>query len=187
MGEWIVNFFTAAPWYIVLIVFVAKIIEVTLTTVRIIIVNRGFKLPGAIVSFVEVLIWVFVASRVVSNIAEAPLLGIAYALGYGVGVYVGSIVEKKLAFGKVLLHVIIPVESVVEVSNYIRGEGVGLTTIDAKGYNSDKSVLMMYANRKNIEIFKKGILQIEPRALIGESDVVTIDGGTVPKRTKFVK
>lgn len=187
MGEWIVNFFTAAPWYIVLIVFVAKVIEVTLTTIRIIIVNRGFKLPGAVVSFVEVLIWVFVASRVVSNISEAPLLGITYAFGYGVGVYVGSIVEKKLAFGKVLLHVIIPLESEEVVSSYIRNQEIGLTTIDAKGYNSDKLVLMMYANRKNIEIFKNGILELEPHALIGESDVVTIDGGTVPKKSKFVK
>ena len=56
-----------------------------------------------------------------------------------------------------------------------------------RGYNSDKLVLMMYANRKNIEIFKNGILELEPHALIGESDVVTIDGGTVPKRTKLVK
>ncbi len=187
MIEFLKTFFTAAPWYVILIVFVAKVVEVTLTTIRIIIVNRGFTLPGALVSFVEVLIWVFVASRVVSNISEAPLLGIAYAFGYGVGVYVGSKVEKKLAFGKVLLHVIIPLESEEKVSNYIRSHEIGLTTIDAKGYNSDKLVLMMYANRKNIEVFKRGILELEPYALIGESDVVTIDGGTVPKKSKIVK
>ena len=184
MGDLIVKFFTAAPWYVVLIVFVAKVIEVTLTTIRIIIVNRGFKLPGAVVSFVEVLIWVFVASRVVSNIAEAPLLGITYAFGYGVGVYVGSMLEKKLAFGKVLIHVIVPRESGEVVSTYIRDQEIGLTTIDAKGYNSEKSVLMLYANRKNINLIKDGILEIEPRALIGESDVVTIDGGTVPRIVK---
>ncbi|MGI6782360.1 MAG: DUF2179 domain-containing protein [Acholeplasmataceae bacterium] len=187
MADFIVEFFTASPWYIVLLVFTAKVVEVTLTTVRIIIVNRGFKLPGAVVSFIEVLIWVFVASRVVNNVAEAPLLGITYAFGYAVGVYVGSIVEKKLAFGKVLLHVIIPVESEEKVSHYIRSHKIGLTSIGAKGISSDKSVLMMYANRKNIEVLKEGILELEPHALIGESDVVTIDGGTVPKKSRIVK
>ncbi|MGI6787161.1 MAG: DUF2179 domain-containing protein [Acholeplasmataceae bacterium] len=187
MLDVIVNFFTAAKWYVILFVFAAKVIEVTLTTIRIIIVNRGFKMPGAIVSFIEVLIWVFVASEVVKEVNTAPILGITYALGYAVGVYVGSIVERKLAFGKVLLHVIIPLESEEIVSNYIRGQKIGLTTIDAKGYNSDKLVLMMYANRKNIDLIKEEIMRLEPHALIGESDVVTIDGGTVPKKSRIIK
>ena len=44
MIDFVINFFTASPWYIILFVFFAKVVEVTLTTVRIIIVNRGFKL-----------------------------------------------------------------------------------------------------------------------------------------------
>ena len=48
----------------------------------------------------KLLIWVFVASQVVNDVKTAPLLGIVYALGYGVGVIAGSIVEKKMAFGK---------------------------------------------------------------------------------------
>lgn len=187
MGDFLTNFFTASPWYVILFVFVAKVIEVTLTTVRIIIVNRGFKLPGAIVSFIEVLIWVFVASQVVNDVSSAPLLGITYALGYAVGVYVGTIVEKKLAFGKVMLNVIIPLESEEIVSDYIRDQRIGLTTIEAKGLNSDKLVLMLYTNRKNIDSLKNAIVELEPKSLIGENDVVTISGGTVPKRVKIVK
>lgn len=187
MWDAIGNFFTASPWYIILFVFAAKVVEVTLTTIRFIIVNRGFKLPGAILSFIEVLIWVFVASQVVKDVATAPLLGITYALGYAVGVYVGTLFEKKLAFGKVLLHVIIPLESEEKVSEYIRAQQIGLTTIDAKGYNSDKLVLMLYTNRKNIDLLKREILELEPHALIAENDVVTISGGTVPKKARIVK
>lgn len=183
----IVNFFTAAPWYIILFVFVMKVIEVTLTTIRIIIVQRGFKMPGAIVSFIEVLIWVFVASQVVNDVKAAPLLGITYALGYAVGVYAGALLEKKLAFGKVLLNVIIPLESEERVSAYIREQKIGLTTLEAKGLNSEKLVLMLYTNRKNVDLLKAEIVKLEPTALIGENDVVTISGGTVPSRVKLVK
>lgn len=185
--EWLVNFFTASPWYIILLVFVAKVVEVTLTTLRIIIVQRGFKLPGAVISFIEVLIWVFVASQVVKDVSSAPLLGITYALGYAVGVYVGSFLEQKLAFGKVMLNVIIPLESEEKVSTYIRDQHIGLTTIEAKGANSDKLVLMLYTNRKNVDSLKQEIINLEPQALIAENDVVTIQGGTVPSRTRLVK
>ncbi len=187
MGEILINFFTASPWYILLFVFVAKVVEVTLTTVRIIIVNRGFKLSGAIVSFIEVLIWVFVASQVVKDVSTAPLLGVIYALGYAVGVFVGTAIEKKLAFGKVMLNLIIPLESEPQVSKYIRDLKIGLTTIDAKGLNSKRVFLILYTNRKNIELLKKAVLCIEPKALIAENDVVTMSGGTVPKRVKLIK
>lgn len=187
MVDFIINFFTAAPWYVLIFVFLAKVVEVTLTTVRIIIVNRGFKLPGAVVSFIEVLIWVFVASQVVNDVSKAPLLGIIYALGYAVGVFVGTTIEKKLAFGKVLLNVIIPIEKEAVLSKYIRDQKIGLTSIDARGLNSKKVVLMLYTNRKNIDNLKDEILNFEPHALIAENDVVTISGGTVPKRVKIVK
>lgn len=185
--NWLVEFLTAAPWYMVVFIFLAKILEVTISTIRIIIVNRGFKIPGAIFSFFEVLIWVFVASSVVNDIKAAPLLGIVYAAGFGVGVYVGSTIENLLAFGKVMLNIIVPSDNLNELSTMIRDRKIGLTIIDAKGLSSDKHVLMLYTNRQNIEELKKAILYIEPKALIGENDVVKLSGGTMPKRQRIVK
>lgn len=162
------DFFTAAPWYVLLFVFAAKALEVTLTTIRIILVNRGFKLPGAVLSFIEVLIWVFVASQVINDVNSAPLLGVVYALGYAVGVYIGTTVEKKLAFGKVMLNIIIPYDNAEKLMKCIRDKKIGLTTVNARGLESDKLVLLLYANRKNIDKLKLAILEVEPRALIAE-------------------
>lgn len=187
MIDWLVTFFTAADWKVVLFVFFMKMFEVTLSTVRLIIVNRGFKLPGAVVSFFEVLIWVFVASQVVKDVHTAPLLGVIYALGFSVGVFIGTTIEKKIAFGRVMLNIIIPLDNSEMVCKYIRDQHIGLTTVDAKGLNSDKLVLMAYTNRKNIEELKSGILAIEPSAFIAENDVVTLSGGTIPKRIRVVK
>lgn len=181
------DFFTAAPWYVLLFVFAAKALEVTLTTIRIILVNRGFKLPGAVLSFIEVLIWVFVASQVINDVNSAPLLGVVYALGYAVGVYIGTTVEKKLAFGKVMLNIIIPYDNAEKLMKCIRDKKIGLTTVNARGLESDKLVLLLYANRKNIDKLKLAILEVEPRALIAENDVVTLSGGTVPKREHIIK
>lgn len=187
MIDFILDFLLAAPWYTVLFVFVAKVVEVTLSTVRIIIVNRGFKLQGALVSFIEVLIWVFVASQVVNDVKTAPLLGIVYALGYGVGVIAGSVVEKKMAFGKVMLNIIIPIKSSEVIAKYIRDKSIGLTTIQGKGLKTEVQVLMIFTHRKNILELKQGILAIEPHALIAENDVVTLSGGTLPHKHKIVK
>lgn len=187
MLDLLIKFFTASPWYVILFVFLAKVTEVTLTTIRIIMVSRGFKRIGSLVSFFELLIWVFVASQVVKDVHAAPILGVTYALGYAVGVLTGGTVEKKLAFGKVMLHVIIPLENKKVLCNFIREQKIGLTTVDAHGLYSDKEVLMLYANRKNINDLKQAILKIEPKALIAENDVTSISGGTVPKKVKIIK
>lgn len=187
MADFIINFFTSAPWYTVLFIFVAKVLEVTLSTIRIIIVNRGFKIQGAAVSFIELLIWVFVASQVVNDVHTAPLLGVVYALGYAVGVITGSIVEKKMAFGKVMLNIIIPLENSDEVCRYIRDQKIGLTTVKAQGLEDERVLLLLFTNRKHIYELKKGITNIQPKALVAENDVVTLSGGTVPKKHRIIK
>ena len=187
MIEFLVDFLTAASWQTVVFVFVAKVFEVTLSTLRLIIVNRGFKLEGAIVSFIEVLIWVFVATEVVNDVRTAPLLGIIYALGFSVGVYVGSMVEKKMAFGMVMLNIIVPIENAVALEKYIRDKKIGLTTFEAHGLKSNKVVMMLYTNRKNLNELKAGITEIEPHALVAENDVVKLTGGSVPKKHRLIK
>lgn len=177
--QWLNDFFTATPWWELLIIFGCKMLEVAIMTIRIIIVNRGFKFVGSLLAFVEVILWIFVASQVIVNISAEPLKGIVYSIAFAVGIYVGSILEKKLAFGKIMIQVILPSEQAPEIVNEIRNKKIGVTTIDAKGVAGNKTIAMIYVNRKSSEDLKKDILEKAPSALIAENDIVDISGGTM--------
>ncbi len=80
-------------------IFFAKIIEVALMTVRTVLITRGEKLYGSIIGFIEVTIWLYVTSSVLSGIKDDPIRMVVYALGFTCGNYVGCVIEEKLAIG----------------------------------------------------------------------------------------
>lgn len=177
MWDAIVKFFTAATIFEILIIYFARVVEVTLGTLRIILVNKGYRKIGVILSFIEILIWVFVASRVITGITEAPLKGIVYALGFASGVFMGSVVESKLAFGQVLIQTITSTEMGIVIANALRTQGYGVTTLEAKGKDQAKSVLMIYANRKKKDLIISKIKAIDEKVMIVVNDITNVEGG----------
>lgn len=174
--------FSGMVWWILPVIFVAKVVEVTLTTLRLILVNRGFRSLGTAIALVEIIIWVTVASQVLQDINA--LKGLVYALGFALGVYVGSLVEEKLAFGKVLLQVICSEEESEAVIEMIHEERIGLTVLDGKGYESKKKVLLIYVERSQTTELLNSIKETDPGAVIGVSDINNLTGGYLPKRRR---
>lgn len=80
-------------------IFVFKIIEDALGTLRIIVVSNGKKKLGAFLQFLNALVWVLVTGTVITNINKDPLKIVFFALGSLVGSYVGSLLEEKIAMG----------------------------------------------------------------------------------------
>jgi len=169
------------------LIFLSRIVEVSIGTLRIILVNKGYRKPGAILSFFEVTLWLFVASRVITGIYESPLKGVVYSLGFAAGVYVGSKLESRLAFGKVLIQSIVPYETGIVIANSLRSQGFGVTSIKAQGKDTDKTVLMIYSNRKGKEVIINKILEIENRAMIISNDVSSLQGGYISNWRRFIK
>ena len=79
-----------------IIIILSRMVDVTLGTVRIILVSRGSRFVAPILGFFEVLIWIVVISQIMQNLNN-PLCYIAYALGFALGTYFGIMVEEKLA------------------------------------------------------------------------------------------
>lgn len=178
------------PWspYIVLpLILIAKVVEVTLTTLRIILLNKGFRIQATIISFFEIMIWVFVASTVLNGIAEDPVRGLIYGLGFALGVYVGSIIEEKLAFGRVLLQVIVDEELEENVVSALRESKYAVTVMEGKGKDSKKAVLFMFLNRKKKEVAIDIILNHCPKAVVVANDVSTLKGGFFNKFSSIKK
>lgn len=187
MWQSIANFFTSVSLSEILLIFFAKIIEVSIGTLRIIFIGKGYRKQGTILAVIEILLWVFIASKVIVGITQAPLKGIIYSIGFAAGVYVGSILEAKLAVGKVYIQAIIMREEASKVVNAVREAGYGATVLSAQGKFKSRKVLMVFTNRKEKDQVIGIINQMDDDALVVVNDVSLVQGGYVGNWHKLVK
>ncbi|MDT8336225.1 MAG: DUF5698 domain-containing protein [Candidatus Izemoplasmatales bacterium] len=181
------DFLTSVPLWEVLLILVAKVFEVSISTLRIIFIGKGLRKPGTFLALVEILLWVFIASRVITGISEAPMKGIYYSIGFALGVYLGSILENCLAVGKILIQAVIMKDEANTVINALRDNGHGVTSIDAHGKYKEREVLMIFANRKNKNTILKLICDNDDDALVVAHEVSYLRGGFVSPWRKLAK
>jgi uncharacterized protein YebE (UPF0316 family) len=189
MLDKIIEFLTAEQWYILILILCAKTIEVAIGTLRVILITKGYRTIGTIFSFVEIMLWVFIASSVLHDITDKPIKGVIYGIGFSMGIFLGSYVETLLAFGKVFVQIIVPTETLEQdhLIEILRENGYGATTISAKGKDNDKQIIMIIANRKKKEILYQLIEQACPSAVIVANDVSTIKGGYIKAWRRIAK
>ena len=87
------------------LIFIARVCDVTIGTLRIISVSRGYKFLAPVFGFFEVLIWIVVIGKVMQNLGNV-FCYIGYAGGFATGNLVGIIIEERLAMGILLIRII---------------------------------------------------------------------------------
>ena len=183
--EYIYNFFLGTEWYVYAAIFFAKILEIAFSTVRIILVNKGYRTTAFFAGTIEIFIWLFVASSVLTGLHDDPFKAVPYGLGFAFGLVAGSRIEQWLAFGYVVVQVICDVETSPAITSCIRAKKIGVTEIEAKGFKGDKKFLTMFVNRKNSDTLAEELRCIDEKAMFIINDVGIIKGGTFPKRRFF--
>lgn len=163
--------------YDLLLIFIAKTIEVSLGTLRTVFITKGEKKLGSIIGFLEVGMWVIVVSNVITSLHEEPLKGLVYALGFGFGCFVGSIIEEYLAIGNEMLTIIIESDHADYVINILRNMSIGVTTVDAYGKDSQKEILYAVVPRKKKKEVKEALSCIDDQVIIFSADIKKINGG----------
>lgn len=158
-------------------ILVVKMIEVSMATVRIVLITKGERFKGAIIGFFEVLIWVILVSFVLDDITSDPIKVIIYALGFSLGNYLGSIVEQKLGFGTIKIETIVLKEHGKELSKYLRSKGFAVTVVDAIGMNHAREILIMHVARRKVDNLIKEIRDHQENAVITINEVKPIYGG----------
>lgn len=179
--------FTAGLLLELVLILLARLIEVSIGTLRVILMNKGYRLISSVLAFIEVLIWVVVASRVLIGIQDNYLKAIIYSLGFASGVYFGSVIESKVALGTILIQAILPIDKGIEIAANLREEGLGVTTVNAEGKDSEKLVLMIYSKRRGKDKIISKIKSLEESALIVSNDVSTLQGGYISPTRPFTK
>ena len=183
----IAAFAAGTGFWVYVFIFLGKVAEVSLSTLRMVLINRGIRLVGAIIGFVEVMLWLIVASSVLSGLSEDFMKGIVYAVAYALGNYLGSCLDDWLAFGLCSLQVVITdVEKAKNVACELRNKGFGVTTMDVHGRFEDHYMLMMTVKRKRSTEAVKLIGEMCPEAVISIGDVKTEQGAYLQHAKKHV-
>ncbi len=162
---------------IYILIFFAKIIEVSLTTVRTVLITRGEKFWGSFIGFFETIIWLCVISTVLVGITSAPLKMVTYALGFCCGNYVGCILEEKLALGLITINAIVSEKDGKTLAEILRKDDIGVTIVDAEGLKEEKKMLIFHVKRKRKPEIMRLIGNSNINAVISLVDTKTIYGG----------
>jgi len=161
-----------------LIIFFARIFDVSLATIRMLLVVRGKKYHAAVMGFLEAIIYIVALSRVVNNLDD-PWKLLAYGLGFASGSIVGSFLEEKMAIGHVALQVIPDHGMGEELVMVLRTAGYGVT---GHGMTGTKEVLLVSTARKTLPRLNSIIEEFAPGSFVTVLDTNTIRGGVVPYR-----
>ncbi len=181
MEQWLEIWWFA---YLVLpvLIFLARILDVSLGTIRILFVARGVQTLAALLGFFEVFIWMLVISSIMKNL-DSPFYYVFYAAGFAAGNYVGIAIERHLYIGKVALRIITQ-SNADELLAFFREEGFGITSFDAEGAKGPVKILYSIIERKDLKNIIGHVKQYNPKAFYSIEDVKKVSEGTFPVSPK---
>jgi uncharacterized protein YebE (UPF0316 family) len=174
-------------YYLVLpiIIFLARICDVSIGTLRIIFVSRGKKNIAPILGFFEVLIWIIVIGKIMQNASNMACY-IGYAAGFATGNYVGMLIEEKLAMGFVVVRIITPRDA-FDLKNALREAEIGTTTIPAEGAVGKVDVIFTSIQRADLPHIVELIKIHNPKAFYTVEDLKYVSEGVFPVHQSLLK
>ena len=177
--------FQAISWIILpFLIFCARVADVSLGTIRLIFISKGFKHIAPIIGFFEIIIWLFAISQIMQNLNDWPTM-IAYAAGFAFGTFAGMALEEKLSFGEVLVRIITK-HNVPEMVLKLKSEGYRITSVNAEGEKGEVKVILIITQRKTALKAIKIIKEINSDAFYTIEDIKSVEeGSTNTKKSVF--
>ncbi len=157
------------------LIFLLRVMDMSLDTLRVLVVMRGRKGIAWVLGFFQALIFVLAISSVLSNL-DNPLNIIGYAAGFATGNVVGMWIEERLAIGHVHLNVVSS-RLGTAIAERMRAEGYAVTEIPARGKDGMVTLLNISVLRKNVIQVHKIVNQVDPSAFITAEDVRPVRRG----------
>ena len=143
-------------------IFIFKIVEDALSTLRLIVVSNGKKVFGAILQFIVTIIWVVLTGSVLINFMQDFWKVVAFSLGSLFGSYIGSVLEEKIALGNNLFVIKIKEEKIPSLVRIFKVNNIDVFTIDS----SCGKFIIVYTARKNTKNVTKFINSTDKDSII---------------------
>jgi uncharacterized protein YebE (UPF0316 family) len=170
-------------WIVVpVLIFLARITDVTLGTMRFIFLGRGYRKLPALLGFFEILIWLIAIREVMVNLRNVLCI-IAYAGGFSMGNYVGIWLEEKLRVGLVMLRVVFSRDS-SEFAGFMKEMGNGYTLVDGKGTRERVKILFSVVKRKDLKEILDRLQSTNPHAFFTVENIKAVHEGIFPYANK---
>lgn len=151
------------------LIFLARILDVSIGTMRIIFLSKGLKYWAAILGFAEALIWIVAVSKVMQNLGDWQTY-VAFALGYSAGNYVGIVIEEHIAIGNLLIRIITKKDA-TSLAKVLWDAGYGITSVDAQGESGPVNVIFSVVKRKKLKTLLTHIKRHNPQAFYTIEDI----------------
>jgi uncharacterized protein YebE (UPF0316 family) len=164
-----------------LLIVLARVTDVSLGTIRTINVVQGRRLLALVLGFFEVLIWVFVVSRVISQIQQ-PAYAVAYALGFALGNYVGMTIESRLALGRQVVRIFSRLG--LEMAAAMRASGLRVTQFDGYGRDGPVQELFIEIGRREARNVIEQARTLDPGCFYMVDDVRLVSSAQMRVRER---
>jgi uncharacterized protein YebE (UPF0316 family) len=174
------NLFNFTGIYAYLFIFLGRMVEVALSTLRIMFVSKGRKYIGALFGFFEIFLYVLIIGTVLNNIREDPIKLVVYCAAFSCGIVLGVTLENKMAIGLMSMQVVSQDKDAVKISVALRDSGFGVTLIDGHSVDgTPRELIFVQLRRKRVAEAKRIIYREDPCALISVSEVKSLSGAFI--------
>ena len=157
------------------LIFFARVADVSLGTLRMLLLVKGKRLPAAAIGFFEIIIYVIALGRVVNDLDRLEYL-LMYALGFAVGNYAGIVLEEKMALGYLGVQIVLQGENDSVVQS-LRQQGFGVTLMEGWGRDGLKDIITVVLPRRQLPALMQIIHAYDEKAFTIVMDARKTLGG----------
>ncbi len=166
-----------------LLIFFMRIADVSLATLRMLLIMRNARLWAPVIGFFEVLIWILAAGTAIQHL-QSPWHVLGYAGGFAAGNLVGLLLEERLAFGFASVQVFTQSRG-AELANALRNLGHGVTQLEGRGRDGSVDLVLSVVRRRDLPKVSAVIGDLAPDSFLSvEIPMAIRQGWMFPKRRK---
>ena len=178
MSEFLDTLRGISPILVCLLVCAAKVIEITIQSLKTCMMVKGQRLKAAGLGFIECTIWGLVISTLIGTLGDNILLLAFYCVGYATGLYLGSTLESKIALGTSNLELIASDDSTEKITAYLKENGRGYTVFAGQGSKEKMNMIFIVLPRKETPKALKEIRKVcDNKVFVAVSEVSKYAGG----------
>ena len=178
MSEFLDTLRAISPILVCLLVCAAKIVEITIQSLKTCMMVKGQRLKAAGLGFIECTIWGLVISTLIGTLGDNLLLLVFYCAGYATGLFLGSTLESKIALGTSNLELIASDESTAKITAYLKEKDRGYTVFEGHGSKEKMNMIFVVLPRKETpRVLKEIRKSCDNKVFVAVSEVSKYAGG----------
>jgi len=168
--------------YVILpiMIFCARICDVTMGTIRVIFISKGIRYLAPLIGFFEVIIWLLAIGQVMNNLTNI-ISYIAYGAGFATGTFIGMYIEEKISLGLTSVRIITK-EDPMELMQYLRSHDYGVTSVDGEGGSGRVKMIFTIIRRQDLGHVVSIIKEFHPNAFYSVEEVKSVAEGVFPDK-----